>query len=101
MLKGSIKIQVHYYEDGNVQLNSSKEVEVVVAQLSNPESQAKRILKALREAEDAYQLEVNETHRRLNEDTFRSLRRTLPVTRSKVDWDKIANYKIGSELSNR
>lgn len=31
--------------------------------------------------------------------TISSLRRALPVTRQKVDWDKVSGYTLGSDLS--
>jgi hypothetical protein len=29
-----------------------------------------------------------------SEEAFRAMRRALPVTKTKVDWDKISSYKV-------
>lgn len=44
---------------------------------------------------------MNESYNDLAENTFKGLRRALPMTRNKMDWNKILNYKIGSELSQK
>jgi len=101
-LKGTINVNVHYYEDGNVQLNSNKEIEAIAStDLEDPVAAAAAYVKLIRKAENEYQTALNEAYIELSENTFKGLRRALPLTRHKLDWDKIFNYKIGQELANK
>ncbi|KAG0007960.1 F-actin-capping protein [Entomortierella chlamydospora] len=89
-VKGTLKCKVHYYEDGNVQLETSKEVEEKLNNSSSdpPKVISKAFLELIAAAELKYQTALNESYHDLAENTFNGLRRALPYTRTKLDWNK-------------
>ncbi|EIM23899.1 subunits of heterodimeric actin filament capping protein Capz [Wallemia mellicola CBS 633.66] len=100
-LIGNINITIHYFENGNVQLQASHNPKIK-SPLEGPpttEEEAKKLVKAISESDRAYQAYINVLYEdKLSEKLFRSLRRALPITREKINWDKVVNYKLGSEL---
>ncbi|KAJ9634702.1 uncharacterized protein PV06_07096 [Exophiala oligosperma] len=93
-LSGSIRVNVHYYEDGNVALTTKKEIDGVDVGGSDGGS----VVRKIAAIEKQYQEEVNRTIVGMNESSFKNLRRQLPVTRQKVEWEKIRGYGLGSDL---
>lgn len=93
-LVGSIKVDVHYYEDGNVRLLTTKPVSLSVSS-----SAATSIVREIAVAEKKYQENLNKGFTSLSEGAFKGLRRQLPVTRQKVEWDKIAGYRHGRGIA--
>lgn len=88
-ISGSIEVDVHYFEDGNVRLKTRKEIGIQGA--NSPLLVANKIS----QNEGEYLLEINRTFIGLNETEFKALRRQLPVTRSKMNWEKAATYRLG------
>ncbi|RPA96720.1 F-actin-capping protein subunit alpha [Choiromyces venosus 120613-1] len=92
-LTGTIQVDVHYYEDGNVRLLTTKPVQVSLNSGTSAE-----IVKTIASHEKKYQEELNRAFGALSEGAFKNLRRQLPISRQKIDWEKIGNYRLGQEI---
>ncbi|KAA8650797.1 F-actin-capping protein subunit alpha [Aspergillus tanneri] len=91
---GNIHIDVHYYEDGNVALNTNKPIKLSVSSVS-----AESIISRIAAAERDYQEELNRAFVQMAEGAFKGLRRQLPITRQKVEWEKVGGYRLGQDIS--
>ncbi|KAI8067795.1 F-actin-capping protein subunit alpha [Gongronella butleri] len=102
-LTGDASVHVHYYEDGNVQLNTAKTFAATIAtdDAAAPAAVAAKIVAQMAALEKEFQVAMNASYQQLADETFKSLRRALPLTRNKLDWHQILNYKIGSELAQK
>lgn len=92
-LSGTMKVDVHYYEDGNVRLLTTKPISASISSGS-----ASTIVREITVAEKKYQEELNKGFNSLSEGAFKGLRRQLPITRQKIEWDKIAGYRLGQDI---
>lgn len=92
-LEGAVKVDVHYYEDGNVRLLTNKTITASV-----PSGTGSGIAKEIASGEKKYQDELNKGFTNLSEGAFKGLRRQLPVTRQKIEWDKVASYRLGQDI---
>lgn len=92
-LEGSIKVDVHYYEDGNVRLLTNKPVSGSI-----PSGSGAGVVKEISSTERKYQEELNKGFVSLSEGAFKGLRRQLPVTRQKIEWDRVTSYRLGQDI---
>jgi capping protein alpha len=97
-LKGNFKITAHYYEDGNVQLNTNTDKSLSVPAGSNPKDTAQKTIAAIKKVEVSFQEALNTSYATMGDTTFKALRRALPITRKKLDWQKIRTYKLGAQV---
>jgi capping protein alpha len=94
-LQGTVRLHVHYYEDGNVQLSVDSARSVPVAS-----GAADAVVKAIAKAEQEFQAALDVQYNSMSESTFKAIRRVLPVTRTKIDWEKILKYRLGMEAGH-
>ncbi|GAA5830069.1 hypothetical protein JCM11251_006863 [Rhodosporidiobolus azoricus] len=93
-LEGKAQIQVHYYEQGNVQLTTTLTSSTPLSPSPSPES----VLSALKSSESSFQRQLSSTYEDLADEGFRGLRRALPKTKSKINWEAVGGMRVGKVI---
>jgi len=86
-VSGDIKIHGHYFEDGNVQLVTTKTIPAAEITFDSAETFAEKTAEFIQISEHNVQVGLENMYANMNEETFRAMRRIMPVTRTKMDWN--------------
>ncbi|XP_054858265.1 F-actin-capping protein subunit alpha-1-like [Eublepharis macularius] len=90
---GTITVQAHYFEDGNIHLTVTQDVEETLL-VTDEVQTARDFVKLVEKAEDKVQSGLMEEYSKMKDTYLKSFRRQLPITHTHVDWDKIVTAKI-------
>ncbi|KAH9253122.1 hypothetical protein BASA81_008804 [Batrachochytrium salamandrivorans] len=87
-ISGKVRIVVHYFEDGNVQLDQNKDViaKKLSAKESEPTALAQQVKEFIRQQEADIQDTLEEMYQNMGVETFKDMRRVLPISKTKMDW---------------
>lgn len=88
-VQGEIEVNVHYYEQGNVQLSTNHQPMIEISGEESSNKKPKEVVEAIQKTESGYQAALNNAYSHLGDDTFKLLRRALPVTKQKVNWNNL------------
>lgn len=94
-LSGEVDIVAHYFENGNVQLRSKKTFNTTITEKENKEVFAKAVLKHIQVWEEDQASKLSEMYQSMNSNTLKRMRRILPVSRTKMDWNLDRTSLIG------
>lgn len=56
------------------------------------------VVREIAKIEKRYHEDLNRGFMELNEGGFKGLRRSLPVSRQKMEWEKVSSYRAGREI---
>jgi capping protein alpha len=98
-LSGTIQLNVHYYEEGNVQLVSNT-VKNHNVSAQNPEQFGKDAVAAIQKIEGDFHNSLDANYDAMSSTTFKALRRPLPIFKQLIKWENLAQYEQGSQLKN-
>jgi len=92
---GNVKIHVHYFEDGNVQLHAAveKKAEIEISEGDDVKT-AKSVVKAIDKIETDYQNHLEVMYIDMHKNTFKNVRRGLPISGELMNWN-IAAHGVG------
>jgi capping protein alpha len=93
-LKGEIKTNVHYFEDGNVQLHAEKKGTAKISASGGAEM-GKEVAAAIEGIESDFQNNLEEMYVNMHRSTFKAMRRFLPINRQPMNWNAAAHQMAG------
>lgn len=83
---GKIALHVHYFENGNLQLQSETRVDDESVRFSTPNELGDALLRVIKDAEDNLQTNLEDMYINMSQETFKEMRRVMPVTQTKMEW---------------
>jgi len=83
IIQGEIKVRAHYFEDGNVQLQTTKKIE---ASSLSTDSLPAAIVNYIQENESNLQQGLEDMYANMSHETFKAMRRVMPITRTKMKY---------------
>lgn len=123
-LTGRIDVVCHYFEEGNVQMRNHKEAPAATVDasvrvharrgepaprpcphaceraplppplLQSPDALATGVVQGMRANEDALHEGLNDIFASMQEDIFKDMRRTRPVSRQPMNWNRAAHDMV-------
>lgn len=86
-ISGKVRVVVHYFEDGNVQLDQNKDVGSHPLKAADDDAAfAKQVQEFVRKQEADIQDTLEEMYQNMGVETFKDMRRVLPISKTKMDW---------------
>jgi capping protein alpha len=85
-VKGTLKANTYYYEEGNIQFNLDTKFNSNI-QGSDNNTIAANLIEFIKTSENSVQLELEKVYDELSENYIKPLRRKLPVTGTKMNWN--------------
>jgi len=85
---GKTKVHIHYFEAGNVQMEQTKEIPKTSLKVggSDDKAFAEAVKGFVSEQEGMIQATTEEMYLSMSGETFKDMRRILPLTQTKLDW---------------
>ena len=83
-VSGEIKVRAHYFEDGNVQLQTKKKIDETIASGDDIGVAVKTMIA---DEEKKLQGGLELMYANMTEETFKAMRRVMPVHRNKMNWN--------------
>lgn len=95
-MTGGSKLNVHYFEDGNVQLHAAKDSKYSI-DVGDADGTASQVAKAIGALESELQSNLEEMYVDMHRTTFKSMRRFLPLNRQPMNWNTFA-HSLAQEI---
>ncbi|WZY74276.1 hypothetical protein YC2023_006516 [Brassica napus] len=96
-IKGKLQVGAHYFEEGNVELDAKKEFQDSTI-FQSADDCAIAIANIIRHHETEYLAALEVAYSKLPDNTFKDLRRKLPVTRTLFPWQNTLQFSLTREL---
>ena len=85
-VKGTLRANTYYYEEGNIQFNLDTKFNSTI-QGGDNNATATNLIEFIKKSENSVQLELEKVYEELSENYIKPLRRKLPVTGTKMNWN--------------